>query len=154
MRQGTAGQVYSTMIRRTFKNRRIIDIGVDQAQLDILNAHIFRKGGAWTEIICHILPAGHHCELMPPGSAVGSVGLEGWLASSPLGARRFLLSPVYMIQPVVNCFSLLMHWMPCACALALARAGSSIAARMAMMAMTTSNSMSVNPKGAIPFRRR
>jgi hypothetical protein len=32
-----------------------------------------------------------------------------------------------------------------ACSLALARAGSSMAARMAMMAMTTNNSIRVNP---------
>ncbi len=38
-----------------------------------------------------------------------------------------------------------MHWMPCAFCLALAKAGSSIAAKIAIMAMTTSNSIKVNP---------
>ena len=37
------------------------------------------------------------------------------------------------------------HWMLWALALALLSAGSSIAAKMAMIAMTTSSSMSVNP---------
>src|SRR5580658_3374439 len=40
---------------------------------------------------------------------------------------------------------LLMHCVLLAASLALLRAGSSIAARMAMMAMTTSNSISVKP---------
>ena len=40
---------------------------------------------------------------------------------------------------------LLMHWIPWLCSLALVNAGSSIAANMAMMAMTTSNSINVNP---------
>jgi len=42
---------------------------------------------------------------------------------------------------------LLTQLMVAARALALDSAGSSIAARMAMMAMTTNNSMSVNPEG-------
>ncbi len=44
-----------------------------------------------------------------------------------------------------NCFILLKHEMPCALILLCDRAGSSKAARMAMMAMTTSNSISVKP---------
>ena len=47
--------------------------------------------------------------------------------------------------PVVSCRRLLMQPMPCAFCLALANAGSSMAARMAMMAMTTSSSIKVNP---------
>src|SRR5262245_52075274 len=39
-----------------------------------------------------------------------------------------------------------MHFTPCALDLALARAGSNMLARIAMMAMTTSNSISVNPR--------
>jgi hypothetical protein len=42
------------------------------------------------------------------------------------------------------------HWVDWACLFALARAGNSIAAKIAMMAMTTSSSTSVNP----PPRRR
>src|ERR1051326_9540357 len=52
-----------------------------------------------------------------------------------------------MICAYCNCLRLLMQWMPQARHLALARAGSSKEARMAMMAMTTSNSMSVNARG-------
>src|SRR5271169_1187812 len=50
-----------------------------------------------------------------------------------------------MVHARANCRVLFKHVMPWAFCLALDRAGSSIAARMAMMAMTTSNSMSVNP---------
>ena len=43
------------------------------------------------------------------------------------------------------CRRLLMHFAPWALTLALERAGSSMAARMAMMAMTTNSSIKVNP---------
>ena len=46
------------------------------------------------------------------------------------------------------CFMLLKQEMPCARILAFDNAGNSIAARMAMMAMTTSNSISVKPEKA------
>src|SRR5260370_32816765 len=44
-----------------------------------------------------------------------------------------------------TCFKLLRHWMRLALSLALARAGNNIAARIAMMAITTSSSINVNP---------
>jgi hypothetical protein len=47
-----------------------------------------------------------------------------------------------MATPI--CFSLLKHLLRCACVLARARAGRSKPARMAMMAITTNSSMSVN----------
>src|SRR5690349_542687 len=56
-----------------------------------------------------------------------------------------LLSPEYMYQPSCSCLRLLRQLMPCALVLALARAGKSIAARMAIMAMTTRSSISVKP---------
>jgi hypothetical protein len=40
---------------------------------------------------------------------------------------------------------LLTHWIPCALALALDKAGKSRAARMAMIAMTTNSSIKVKP---------
>src|SRR5215475_4628743 len=54
------------------------------------------------------------------------------------------LSVVYMATPIINCFSLLMQLMPSALVLARAKAGSNIAAKMAMMAITTNNSIRVN----------
>src|SRR5690242_5631248 len=45
----------------------------------------------------------------------------------------------------VNCLISLRQLVCCALRLALDKAGSNIAARMAMMAMTTSNSINVNP---------
>src|SRR6516162_8319369 len=55
------------------------------------------------------------------------------------------LSSEYMIQANPNCFWLLMQVAVVALSFARLRAGSSIAARMAMMAMTTSNSINVKP---------
>jgi len=45
-----------------------------------------------------------------------------------------------------HCFMFDMHWMPFALSLALLNAGRSSAAKMAMMAMTTSNSISVDAR--------
>src|SRR5437868_5278132 len=50
---------------------------------------------------------------------------------------------------MVNCLRLLMQEMVWAFAFALARAGKSKLARIAMMAMTTSNSIKVNPLTAL-----
>src|SRR5437899_6511272 len=50
-----------------------------------------------------------------------------------------------MIQHNPNCFILLRHAMPWALVFALASAGKSKPARMAMMAITTRSSMRVNP---------
>src|SRR5262245_41690883 len=68
-----------------------------------------------------------------------AVALDGLAGSS------WLLSSAYIIQQSWICFRLLVHWVRWAFSLAPDKAGSSIAARMAMMAMTTSSSMSVNP---------
>src|SRR6266851_10364864 len=68
------------------------------------------------------------------------------LVVSPLAYKiTSLLSSVYIFHASANCRWLFMHEMPCPFCLALARAGKSIAARMAMMAMTTSSSISVKP---------
>jgi hypothetical protein len=56
------------------------------------------------------------------------------------------LSPQYIAMLKVNCLQLFMQYVSDACALALARAGSNIAARIAMMAITTNNSISVNAR--------
>src|SRR5882672_1793869 len=59
---------------------------------------------------------------------------------------KSLLSPGYIAQPSVSCFRLLTHWIWRALSLARLSAGSSMAARMAMMAITTSNSMRVKAR--------
>jgi hypothetical protein len=51
-----------------------------------------------------------------------------------------------MRQPNMSCLVLFMHLIPWARVLAFPNAGSSIAARMAMMAMTTSSSIKVKAK--------
>ncbi len=51
-----------------------------------------------------------------------------------------------MIHAVCNCFMLFMHATFCAFDLAEERAGNNIAARIAMMAMTTSSSIKVNAR--------
>src|SRR5208283_3655253 len=66
--------------------------------------------------------------------------------SFALGGNLSLKSPWYIIQAVIFCLLLLMHWMACALCLALASAGSSIAARIAIMAITTNNSMRVKAR--------
>src|SRR5664279_57562 len=67
-----------------------------------------------------------------------------------------LLSSGYILQASMICFSLLRHMIPSALVLALASAGSRRAARIAMMAMTTSSSISVNARDPLPepFRFR
>src|ERR1039458_9300032 len=72
-------------------------------------------------------------------------GLGGSTLFWPFDGSQSALSVAYIIQVVANCFSLLMHWMRLAASLARASAGSNNAARMAIMAMTTNNSMSVKP---------
>jgi len=62
-----------------------------------------------------------------------------------VGAKASLASPEYMIQASDNCFWLLAQAAPVAFNLALASAGKSMPARIAMIAMTTSSSMRVNP---------
>src|SRR5882724_6737094 len=56
-------------------------------------------------------------------------------------------SLAYNCQPNINCLFWFKHWIPWALCLAFARAGKSIAAKMAMMAMTTNNSIKVKPGG-------
>ena len=51
-----------------------------------------------------------------------------------------------MFHASINCLLLFKHAAPVAVALALAKAGRSRAANMAMIAMTTSNSIKVNPR--------
>src|SRR5882724_876663 len=60
---------------------------------------------------------------------------------------NFPLSPAYITSARHNCFWLLMQMADCALRLAAASAGKSIAARMAMMAITTSSSMRVKAGG-------
>src|SRR5437667_433773 len=56
-----------------------------------------------------------------------------------------------MTQHSVSCFRLLTQAMAWALVLALLNAGNNIAAKMAMMAITTSSSMRVNPKRKFVF---
>src|SRR5215469_3793576 len=69
------------------------------------------------------------------------------LPSSCRPAVLSLLSFAYMIQPSVNCFVLFIHAVPWARCFALLKAGNNIAARIAIMAMTTNNSINVKPCG-------
>src|SRR5262245_47585087 len=56
------------------------------------------------------------------------------------------LSPDQIRKARPHCFSLLTHWMRRARALALARAGSNMAAKIAIIAITTSSSIKVNAR--------
>src|SRR5215471_15059347 len=66
--------------------------------------------------------------------------------SNLLGGMTSLLLSAYIAQQSWSCFKLLTHCRAWALALALLRAGNSIAARMATMAITTSNSIRVKPR--------
>ena len=61
------------------------------------------------------------------------------------GGNVLSWSPVKVIMPVASCFMLFMHWARFAALLALDNTGRSIAAKIAMMAMTTRSSIRVKP---------
>ena len=67
-------------------------------------------------------------------------------AAPPRLWKKSALSCVYIVVPMEICRRLLIQAACCPLALAVARAGKSMPAKMAMMAMTTSNSMRVNPE--------
>src|SRR5512141_3203969 len=62
------------------------------------------------------------------------------------GGYRSLLSSEYVVRARPICFRLLMQAEALARSRALAKTGNRMAARMAMMAMTTSNSIRVKPR--------
>src|ERR1035441_1002577 len=66
-------------------------------------------------------------------------------ATELLGGFLSSLSPMYICAQYWSCFKLLRHTIFCACSLARLRAGKSKAARMVMIAITTSSSINVNP---------
>src|SRR5439155_25869329 len=68
---------------------------------------------------------------------------------SPFCANRSWLSPAYITQMIDSCLRLFTHWIDCALAFALASAGNNRLAKIAMMAITTSSSISVKP-AALP----
>src|SRR5438132_4946931 len=63
--------------------------------------------------------------------------------------RNSFESLTYMCIARAICFTLFWHCERTALSLALAKAGSSIAAKMAMMAITTSSSIRVNADGGV-----
>src|ERR1022692_3206330 len=83
-----------------------------------------------------------------------------YVPASPPLAYKFavlsLLSPAYMIHASINCFVLFMQLTAQAFCFAALKAGNNMAARMAIMAITTSNSINVKPreKGKKRFVRR
>src|SRR5436190_3767043 len=62
-----------------------------------------------------------------------------------LTGKNSRLSPAYIVMATPHCLRLLAHRMRTARSLALLKAGKRSAARIAMIAITTSSSMSVNP---------
>src|ERR1017187_1999780 len=72
---------------------------------------------------------------------------QPYLARFPkaaLGTSQSSKSPEYIAEAIPICFLLLKHWACWAFLFAEASAGRSIAARIAIMAITTSNSINVN----------
>src|SRR5437016_1356422 len=84
--------------------------------------------------------------IMPLTHTYGELSGTPAAVAYPNGSHS-RLSSAYILQAYINCRELLMHWTPCAFCLARASAGSSIAAKMAIMAITTNSSMRVNPFG-------
>src|SRR5690348_1162416 len=85
--------------------------------------------------------------VMPPLA----LGTQWWPTvlspgSSGLGQYRSAESTAYNAKDNATCLELFMHWICWALDLARARAGKSMAAKMAMIAITTSNSIRVNPE--------
>src|SRR6266403_5931061 len=93
------------------------------------------------------------CSAEAPAGIVGGLGGGSYRQGTsflPLRVSRKLtsfswLSVVYITQARASCFWLLRQEAPVALSLARDKAGSNIAAKMAMIAMTTNNSISVNP---------
>jgi hypothetical protein len=71
----------------------------------------------------------------------------------PFVGNQSLLSVAYMAQTSASCLRLLVHWIRLPSALARPSAGNRSAARMAMIAMTTSNSINVKPMLLLPCGR-
>src|SRR5262245_16219467 len=69
----------------------------------------------------------------------------------PSGGRKSLLSAAYRCVASPHCLRLFRQATEWAFAFAFAKAGSSIAARIAMMAMTTSSSIRVKPTVSVTF---
>src|ERR1051326_942203 len=85
-----------------------------------------------------------------PGCAAGSFGSVTSDCSPPLRMILSSLSPEYINHPSCNCFRLFMQLMPTALHFERLNAGNSIAARIAMIAITPSNSISVKPPARCP----
>ena len=83
------------------------------------------------------------CQYPPPVSATTAPAL---FLQPSVGAKESLLSIEYICHARTNCFWLLAQAAPVALDFALAKAGKSMPAKIAMMAMTTSNSMRVKPE--------
>ena len=73
--------------------------------------------------------------------------VPGSLPLAYIFAVLSLLSPAYMIQPSVSCLVQFIQLAAQALCFALFKAGNNMAARIAIIAMTTNNSIKVKPRG-------
>lgn len=96
--------------------------------------------------------SGHHETPVAPGVPFPVGPLKNM--TELFGASKSWLSTAYKCQQTSSCFKLLRQFNARALSLALLKAGKSIAARMAMMAMTTSSSIKVNPEPGRGVRAR
>src|SRR5258708_37030339 len=85
-------------------------------------------------------------------SVLMSHGQAPPLPSGKFTGKLSRLSVAYIVNARPHCFRLLMQFVRLARSFAFAKAGKSIAARIAIMAMTTSNSISVKPLLLAPRR--
>src|SRR5580698_6749110 len=92
-------------------------------------------------------------DMFPPHQLVlATATVPGSLPLAYKFAVLSLLSPAYMIQPSVSCLVQFIQLTPQAFCFALLKAGNNMAARIAMMAMTTSNSINVKPREMVKRR--
>src|SRR3954471_3025933 len=81
------------------------------------------------------------------GSATTAQLLSVALGPADSRGRQSEFSLEYIVRPSPHCFSLLRQLIFCAVAFARERAGNNKPDRIAIMAITTSNSMRVNARG-------
>src|SRR3954465_5570003 len=84
---------------------------------------------------------------------VAEIGISQHQLPPLRSGRASRLSSAYMCRLRPSCFSLFMQVTRIALSFAFASAGNSIAARMAMMAITTNNSISVKAPAEREFER-
>ena len=105
---------------------------------------LFLVNASWSQLLGSRSRALVLSNQLPPVQLGTSRPAPGGVQLAAPG-NRSPLSAAYNFHASINCLVLFMQEMPVALDFALANAGRSIPAKIAMMAMTTSSSIRVNP---------